>query len=80
MATPSCKLEDMDEQFLKQLDKLREYCGFPLVVNCFYRSVEHDKKKDVPERPTIVRVVLPIFAALILINALLLFAMLLSSV
>lgn len=44
MATPSCVLEDMDEQFLKQLDKLREYCGFPLIVNCFYRSVEHDKK------------------------------------
>lgn len=44
MATPSCKLEDMDEQFLKQLDKLREYCGFPLIVNCFYRSVDHDKK------------------------------------
>lgn len=46
MAIPSCELEDMDEQFMKQLDKLREYCDFPLIVNCFYRSVEWDKKHN----------------------------------
>lgn len=45
MATPSCKLEDMDENFLRKLDHLRELCGFPLVINCFYRSVEWDKSK-----------------------------------
>ena len=43
LATPPCELEDMDELFLRKLDKLREYCGFPLSVNCFYRSVEWDK-------------------------------------
>ena len=43
MATPSCHLEDMDSEFLCKLDKLRELCGFPLVVNCFYRSKEWDK-------------------------------------
>ena len=45
MATPPCELEDMDSDFLRKLDKLRELCGFPLVVNCFYRSKEWDKSK-----------------------------------
>lgn len=44
-ANPSCTLEQMNPDFLRKLDKLREYCGFPLLVNCFYRSVEHDKAK-----------------------------------
>ncbi len=44
MATPSCELSDMQDYFLQQLDNLREKCGFPLVVNCFYRSVDWDKK------------------------------------
>lgn len=45
MCNPSCTLEDMDEQFLKQLDQLREYCGFPLVLSCAYRSKEHEFDK-----------------------------------
>lgn len=43
--TPPCKLEDLDSYALEKLDKLRELCGFPLMLNCAYRSVEHDKSK-----------------------------------
>lgn len=35
----------MDSAFLKELDFLREACGFPLVLNCAYRSVEWDISK-----------------------------------
>lgn len=42
--TPSCVLEDMDEDFLRKLDKLRELCEFPLMLTCAYRSVEWDKE------------------------------------
>lgn len=44
-ASPSCELEDMDSQFLKLMDKLRDLCGFPLIVNCAYRSKKHDLSK-----------------------------------
>lgn len=42
---PSCHLEDMDVEFLRKLDKLRDLCGFPLVLICAYRSVVHEKEK-----------------------------------
>lgn len=45
LCTPSCSLEDMDEDFLKKLDHLREMCGFPLCITCAYRSSEYDKSK-----------------------------------
>ena len=35
---PSCSIEDMDQDFLNLLDD-------PLVLNCAYRSKEHDKAK-----------------------------------
>lgn len=45
ICNPSCEREDMDEDFLRKLDKLRELCGFPLTLTCAYRSVEHDKSR-----------------------------------
>lgn len=43
--SPSCKIEDCDPLALQKLDYLRKLCGFPLMLNCAYRSVEHDKSK-----------------------------------
>lgn len=43
--TPSCSLADMDDGFLRTLDRVREYAGIPLVLNCAYRSKECDKAK-----------------------------------
>lgn len=42
---PSCSMSDMDSDFLKLLDELREKCGFPLVISCAYRSREWDLSK-----------------------------------
>lgn len=42
---PSCSIDDMDKDFLALLDELRELCGFPLVLNCAYRSPEWDKER-----------------------------------
>lgn len=41
--TPGCNINQMDQEFLSTLDSLREMCGFPLVLNCAYRSPEWDK-------------------------------------
>lgn len=43
--TPSCNIAQMDKEFLVKLDALRELCGFPLVLNCAYRTPEWDKSK-----------------------------------
>lgn len=43
--TPPCKPEDCDSYALQKLDKLRELCEFPLMLNCAYRSKEHDLSK-----------------------------------
>ena len=43
--TPSCSMADMDSDFLDLLDRVREECGIPLVLNCAYRSKEWDLKK-----------------------------------
>lgn len=43
--TPGCNINQMDADFLSVLDELREYCGFPLVLNCAYRSPEWDKER-----------------------------------
>lgn len=45
MCTPSCELEDMNPEFLEKLDCLRKMCGFPLIINCAYRSRQHDLSK-----------------------------------
>ena len=42
---PSCSIEDMDQDFRDLLDDLREKAVIPLVLNCAYRSKEHDKAK-----------------------------------
>lgn len=42
---PSCSMRDMDSSFLELLDRVREDCGIPLILNCAYRSVEWDKEK-----------------------------------
>jgi len=42
---PPCSIEQMDERLLVVLDKIRELAGIPLVLNCAYRSKEHDLAK-----------------------------------
>lgn len=42
---PPCSIEQMDADFLKILDNIRECAGIPMVINCAYRSKEHDLKK-----------------------------------
>lgn len=57
--SPSCSLQDMDQAFMNKLDLLREEAEIPLVINCAYRSVEHDKSKgrsgkgDHPQRKAV---------------------------
>lgn len=43
--SPSCSIEDMDQEFLKLMDAIREKAGIPLIMNCAYRSREHDLSK-----------------------------------
>lgn len=43
--SPACDLDDMQPDFLRMLDRLRELCGFPLHLNSCYRSKEHELKK-----------------------------------
>tara|TARA_R100000406_G_scaffold93898_1_gene84763 strand:- start:268 stop:558 length:291 start_codon:yes stop_codon:yes gene_type:complete len=40
----------MEQEFLEQLDELRDRCGFPFVISSGYRSPSHpiEAKKDVP--------------------------------
>ena len=40
---PSCDISQMDAGFLCLLDQVREAAGIPLVLNCAYRSVAHEK-------------------------------------
>ena len=44
-AQPSCSMTQMDDWFLERLDKLRELCGIPLVINSAYRSKEYEREK-----------------------------------
>lgn len=43
--TPSCKIEQMDGEFMDILDNIREAAGIPLVLTSAYRSVAYEKKK-----------------------------------
>ena len=43
--TPPCSINDMDQEFLKLMDAIRERAGIPLVINCAYRSREYDLSK-----------------------------------
>lgn len=40
---PSCSIDDMDKRLLIVLDDLRTYCGFPIILNSAYRSVDWEK-------------------------------------
>lgn len=42
---PSCLKSQMDEKFMKRLNKARRSAGIPFVLNCAFRSVEYDKSK-----------------------------------
>lgn len=42
---PWCEITDMDADFLLALDQLRENCGFPLKLNCAFRSRSFDMSK-----------------------------------
>lgn len=44
-AVPSCSLSDMDESFMKLLDKARDLAGVPFKINSAYRSPEYEKSK-----------------------------------
>lgn len=46
--TPSCSLQDMDQNFMNTLDAIRSVAGIPLVLNSAYRSVVHEKKMGRP--------------------------------
>lgn len=43
--TPSCSLQDMDQEAMLRHDRVRDYAGIPLIMNCAYRSVAWDKSK-----------------------------------
>lgn len=43
--TPSCSIDQMDQRFLDTLDAMRAQAGIPLVLNCAYRSVAHEKAR-----------------------------------
>lgn len=42
---PPCKKSDMHPETLARLNRMREIAGIPLVLNCAYRSPEHDRAK-----------------------------------
>lgn len=41
---PSCHITDCDYDALRKLDSARDILGEPIVLNCAYRSKEHEKK------------------------------------
>ena len=43
--SPSCSIEDMDDEFLYMLDSVRHEAGIPLVLNSAYRSPEYERSK-----------------------------------
>lgn len=43
--TPSCKIDDMDEEFMQKLDDARSICSFPFVLNSAFRAKEYELQK-----------------------------------
>lgn len=43
--SPACSLQDMSQEFMDLLDKVRDEVGFPVKLNSAYRTKEHDLKK-----------------------------------
>lgn len=52
---PSCKGtkggEKMDRLLLKELDELRDLCGFPFIVTSAYRCPQHPEEASKPSGP-----------------------------
>lgn len=44
--TPSCSLQDMNQETMNKLDRAREIAGIPFVLNSAYRSPEWEKDHD----------------------------------
>lgn len=44
MQCPCCSHSKMDADFMEKLNKLRESCGFPLMINSGYRCPNHNEK------------------------------------
>lgn len=42
---PSCKIDDMDEEFMQKLDDARSICSYAFVLNSAYRSPEYERSK-----------------------------------
>ncbi len=43
--SPPCSLQDMKQEFMDILDKVRETAGIPLIINSAHRSTQHEKKQ-----------------------------------
>ena len=43
--SPACSLQDMKQDFMLQLDFMREAAGIPLVLNSAYRSATYEKQQ-----------------------------------
>ena len=43
--TPACSIDDMDENLIILLDRMRKIINQPIIINSAYRSVEYEKKK-----------------------------------
>lgn len=43
--TPSCSIEDMDEEFLRKIDEVREKAGIPMYMLSAYRSPQWEVGK-----------------------------------
>lgn len=41
--TPSCSLQDMNQETMRRLDKARDIAGIPFVLNSAFRSVAWEK-------------------------------------
>ena len=39
---PACKIDDMDEDFMRKLDDARSICSYKFVLNSAYRSPEYE--------------------------------------
>jgi len=44
LACPCCNFQGMDETFMKNIDRLRDDCGFPFIVTSGYRCPRHNSR------------------------------------
>lgn len=43
--TPSCSLQDMDQNLMRRLDNARQMAGIPFVISSAFRSIPYEKSK-----------------------------------